>query len=64
MISIFNIFFYLSQTHFSAISSYCSLLTISFDAIFGDSWLLMMSFLTENVCFYSHLTFFLRIFPL
>lgn len=57
MIETFNIFIYLSQTYLSDVSSYCSLLTIDFDVIFSDSYLLK-SFLTNDVCFDSDLTFF------
>nr|WP_244997504.1 C4-dicarboxylate ABC transporter [Richelia sinica] len=36
MIFVFNIFFCLSLTPLCSISSYCCLLRIGFDAIFGD----------------------------
>jgi hypothetical protein len=44
MISVLNIFIYLSQSPLYAISSYSSLLRIDFDAIFGDLLLLKCFF--------------------
>ncbi|PHM10598.1 C4-dicarboxylate ABC transporter [Nostoc sp. 'Peltigera malacea cyanobiont' DB3992] len=44
MISALNFFIYLSHPNLSAISSYCFLLTIDFDAFCGDSWLLKSLF--------------------
>jgi hypothetical protein len=47
----------LSHPNLSAISSYCFLLIIGFDAIFADSWLLKCLFLIQMSIFMLILLF-------
>jgi hypothetical protein len=64
MISALNVFIYLSHPNLSAISSYCSLLTIDFDAICGDLWLLKSLFYLNMSVFILACLFYLSNFRL